>query len=99
MATFILCHGGWAGGWQWHPIPDLLRQEDHRVFTPTCTGVGQRNHLATPDVDLDTHVSDVTNVFQFEDLYDVVLVGYSYGGMVITGAVCVKDFETIRSRN
>jgi pimeloyl-ACP methyl ester carboxylesterase len=85
MATFVLCHGGWAGGWQWRIIPDLLRAKGHRVFTPTFTGMGERVHLANPDIDLDTHVTDVVNVIQFEELCDVILVGYSYGGMVITG--------------
>ena len=85
MATFVLCHGGWAGGWQWRTIPDLLRVKGHRVFTPTLTGLGERVHLAHPDVDLDTYVTDVVNVILFEELHDVVLVGYSYSGMVIAG--------------
>lgn len=85
MTTFVLCHGGWAGGWQWRPIADLLRAKSHSVFTPTFTGVGERIHLAHPDIDLDTYITDIINVIRFEALYDVVLVGYSFSGMVITG--------------
>jgi len=73
MATFVLCHGGWAGGWQWRTIPDLLRAQGHRVFTPTLTGGGERVHLAHPDVDLDTHITDVVNVILFEELRDHIL--------------------------
>ena len=83
MATFVLCHGGWAGGWQWHAIPGLLRAKSHVVFTPTYTGMGERIHLAHPDIDLDTHITDIENVIKFEQLQDVILVGYSYSGMVI----------------
>ncbi|MFL7869555.1 MAG: alpha/beta fold hydrolase [Anaerolineales bacterium] len=85
MATFVLCHGGWGGSWQWRTIPDLLRANGHRVFTPTFTGLGERIHLANPDVDLNTYITDVANVILFEELHDVVLVGYSFSGMVITG--------------
>jgi len=85
MATFVLCHGGWGGGWQWCTVADLLRANGHRVFTPTFTGLGERVHLANPDIDLNTFISDVVNVILFEELHDVVLVGYSYSGMVITG--------------
>jgi pimeloyl-ACP methyl ester carboxylesterase len=85
MATFVLCHGGWAGGWQWRTVPDLLRKNGHVVFTPTFTGLGERVHLAHPDIGLTTYVTDIVNVIQFEELYDVILVGYSFGGMVIGG--------------
>lgn len=85
MATFVLCHGAWAGGWQWRTVPDLLRVKGHRVFTPTLTGLGERVHLAHPDVDLNTYITDVVNVILFEELHDVILVGYSYSGVVITG--------------
>ena len=85
MATFVLCHGGWGGSWQWRTIPDLLRVNGHRVFTPTFTGLGERVHLANPDVDLNTFITDVVNAILFEELHDVVLVGYSYSGMVVTG--------------
>jgi pimeloyl-ACP methyl ester carboxylesterase len=85
MATFVLVHGAWHGGWCWKKVTPLLRAAGHEVYTPTLTGLGERAHLATPAVDLDTHIQDVTAVLECEDLRDVVLVGHSYGGMVITG--------------
>lgn len=85
MATFVLCHGGWAGGWQWRTIPDRLRTYGHTVYTPTFTGCGERIHLGHPDVNLETHITDIVNLFRFEQLQDAILVGYSYSGMVITG--------------
>ncbi len=81
----MLVHGSWLGGWVWRRIADPLRQAGHAVSTPTLTGLGERAHLARPEVDLDTHVQDVVNHLAFEDLADVVLVGHSYSGMVITG--------------
>ena len=85
MATFVLVHGGWAGGWQWREVASLLRAAGHEVFTPTLTGLGERVHLASPDVGLDTHIQDILMVLAYEELRDVILVGYSYSGMVITG--------------
>jgi len=85
MATFVLVHGAWSGGWCYGRAADLLRARGHRVFTPTLTGQGERSHLLTGTVNLSTHISDVTNVFHYEELRDVVLAGHSYGGMVITG--------------
>jgi pimeloyl-ACP methyl ester carboxylesterase len=85
MATFVLVHGSMHGGWCWKRVVPLLRAAGHDVFTPTLTGLGERVHLAHPDVDLDTHILDVLEVLQFENLHDVVLVGHSYGAMVITG--------------
>src|SRR5713226_3159825 len=85
MTTFLLAHGGWVGGWYWGRVTPLLGAAGHRVFTPTLTGCGERAHLINPAIDLDTHIEDVVNVIQYEDLRDVVLVGHSYGGMVITG--------------
>lgn len=85
MADLVLLHGGWAGGWQWREIANRLCAGGHQVFTPTLTGLGERVHLASPDVDLNTHIRDVVNVFLFEDLWNVILVGYSYSGMVVTG--------------
>ena len=76
MATYIIIHGAWAGGWQWRDVATRLQQTGHQVFTPTLTGLGQRVHLANPEVDLDTHIQDVANVLVYEDLYDVLLVGY-----------------------
>jgi pimeloyl-ACP methyl ester carboxylesterase len=85
MATFLLVHGGWAGGWQWREVASLLRAAGHDVFTPTLTGLGERVHLASLDVGLDTHIQDILMVLEYEELRDVILVGYSYSGMVITG--------------
>jgi len=85
MTTFVLVHGAWSGGWCYGRVADMLRARGHRVFTPTLTGQGERSHLLTGTVNLTTHVTDVTNVFHYEGLRDVVLAGHSYGGMVITG--------------
>jgi pimeloyl-ACP methyl ester carboxylesterase len=85
VATIVIVHGWWSGGWIFQPIARLLRAAGHEVYTPTLTGVGERVHLASPEVDLETHLLDIVNVLQYEDLRDVVLVGYSYGGMVVTG--------------
>ena len=84
MATFVIVHGMWSGGWYFQPIARLLRAEGHEVYTPTLTGIGERVHLGAPDVTLSTHVQDIVNVLEFEDLRSVVLVGYSYGGIVVT---------------
>lgn len=92
MSTFVLVHGGWHGGWCWKYVTPLLRAAGHEVYTPTLTGLGERVHLARPEVDLTTHVRDVVNVLEYEALRDAVLVGHSYGGMVITGvAAAVPD--------
>jgi len=84
MSTFILVHGAWHGGWCWRFVRPFLK--GHEVFAPSLTGLGERRHLARPDIDLDTHISDVVSLLEMEDLREVVLVGHSYGGMVITGA-------------
>jgi pimeloyl-ACP methyl ester carboxylesterase len=78
-------HGAWAGAWEWKRVGQLLQADGHTVYRPTLTGQGERVHLANPDIDLDTHITDVVNVILFEDLHDIVLMGHSYGGMVITG--------------
>jgi pimeloyl-ACP methyl ester carboxylesterase len=85
MATFVLVHGAWLGAHAWRWVRPLLRAAGHDVATPCLTGLGERVHLATPATNLDTHVADVAAVLHYEDLRDVVLVGHSYGGMVITG--------------
>ena len=84
-ATFVLVHGAWHGGWCWKKVTPLLRAAGHDVFAPTLTGLGERSHLLTRDVGLDTHITDIEQMLEFEDLRDVVLVGHSYAGMVITG--------------
>lgn len=87
MATFVIVPGAWGGAWSWNKlVVPLLREAGHDVYPVTLTGLGERSHLATPDVNLDTHIQDVVNVLFYEDLRDVILVGHSYGGMVITGA-------------
>ncbi len=83
--TFVLVHGAWHGGWCWRRVVRLLTDAGHEVFTPTLTGLGERAHLLRPDIDLDTHIQDVLMLLEMEDLKEVVLVGHSYGGMVITG--------------
>jgi pimeloyl-ACP methyl ester carboxylesterase len=85
MATIVLVPGAWCGGWVWRKVAPLLRVAGHDVCTPTLTGLGERVHLAHPDIDLDLHITDVANVLAFEDLRNVVLAGWSYSGMVITG--------------
>lgn len=85
MATYVIVHGGWAGGFQWKKVAAQLRANGHEVYTPTLTGLGERSHLAHPGINLDTHIQDIVNVLIFEDLQNVILAGHSYGGMVITG--------------
>ncbi len=85
MATYVLVHGGGHGGWCYQRVARLLRSAGHDVYTPTLTGLGERSHLLGPQIDLDLHVRDVVAVLHYEDLRDVILVGHSYGGMVITG--------------
>jgi pimeloyl-ACP methyl ester carboxylesterase len=85
MATFVLVHGAWGGSLLWRPVARALRQAGHEVYTPTLTGLGERKHLLSRHIDLDTHVQDVLGVIDYEDLTDLILVGHSYGGMVVTG--------------
>lgn len=96
MSTFVLVHGGGHGGWCYQPVARLLRQQEHEVYTPTLTGLGEREHLLSPAVDLNLHITDVVKLLEFEDLKNVILVGHSYGGMVITG---VADRATDRIAN
>ena len=86
MAAYVLVGGGWLGGWCWQRVARRLREEGHDAYPVTLTGLGERVHLASPEVDLATHITDVVNVIEFEDLHDVVLLGHSYGGLVVTGA-------------
>jgi len=96
MATFVLVHGAWHGGWCWRRVAERLRAGGHRVYAPTLTGLGERAHLTSPQVGLSTHVQDVLGVLHAEDLHDVVLCGHSYGGMVITG---VADAASARLKS
>ena len=86
MASFVLVHGAWHGGWCWVRTARVLRAAGHDVHAPTLTGLGDRVHLMSRAVNLETHIEDVVRVFEAEELNDVVLCGHSYGGMVITGA-------------
>lgn len=85
MALFVVAHGAWSAGWAWKKMHPLLRERGHSLLTPTYTGLGERTHLAKPDIDLDTHIADICQVLEFEDLTHVHLIGHSYGGMVATG--------------
>lgn len=86
MTTFVLVHGAWHGGWCWQRVAARLVAAGHEVHTPTLTGLGERAHLISRDVNLETHITDVAATLHYADLRDVVLVGHSYAGMVITGA-------------
>jgi pimeloyl-ACP methyl ester carboxylesterase len=85
MATYVLVHGGGHGGWCYQHVARRLRSAGHEVYTPTMTGLGERSHALSPAIDLDFHIRDIVAVLHYEDLRDVILVGHSYGGMVITG--------------
>jgi pimeloyl-ACP methyl ester carboxylesterase len=83
MTDYVVIHSAWDGSWCWTRVRRLLAAEGHRVFTPTLTGIGERSHLRSRDVDLNTHVADVANLMIWEDLREIVLVGHSYGGVVV----------------
>ena len=85
MSTFLLVPGAWLGGWCWRHVARDLCVDGHRVIPATLTGLGERAHLLSPDIDLDKHISDIVALFEYRDLHDVILVGHSYGGTVITG--------------
>jgi pimeloyl-ACP methyl ester carboxylesterase len=80
MTNFVLVHGAWIGGFCWRPNAQGLRKAGHEVYTPTLTGLGERIHLMSPSINLDTHITDIVNVIKQEELMDVVLIGHSYGG-------------------
>jgi len=86
MTAYVLVGGAWLGGWCWKPVARRLRDNGHDAYTATLTGLGERAHLATLQVDLETHITDVVNLIEYEGLRDVVLVGHSYAGLVVTGA-------------
>ena len=85
MATIVIVHGMFDGGWSWRGVKRLLEGAGHRVYATTLTGLGERAHLAHPEIDLETHIADIVNLLYFEDLADVRLVGHSYAGCIITG--------------
>ncbi len=84
MTTFVLVHGAFDGGWSWQRVARILRGQGHEVYTPTMTGTGDRAHQLSREISLETHVQDICGVFEMEGLEDVVLVGHSYGGTVVT---------------
>jgi pimeloyl-ACP methyl ester carboxylesterase len=85
MSVFVLVHGSWNGSWSWKKVTPLLLQAGHTVYAPTLTGMGDRKHLHARGITLDTHIQDIAQLLEYEDLSDVMLVGHSYGGMVISG--------------
>jgi pimeloyl-ACP methyl ester carboxylesterase len=87
--TFVLVHGAWHGGWCWSRVADRLRTAGHQVFTPTQTGLGERKHLLSKDITLDTFIKDIVNVIEAEELSNVILVGHSFGGLAISGTADV----------
>jgi pimeloyl-ACP methyl ester carboxylesterase len=83
--VFVLVHGAWHGGWCWRRVSDLLETKGHKVFSPTMTGLGACSHLLNKDVNLTTHITDIVNFIKWEDVSDIVLVGHSYGGYIVSG--------------
>jgi pimeloyl-ACP methyl ester carboxylesterase len=96
MASFVLVHGAWYGSWCWKRVRRGLQAQGHEVFTPTLTGLAERSHLLSPEVNLETHILDIVNLIRWEELTDIVLCGHSYGGCVISG-VADRIPEHIRS--
>ncbi len=95
MATFVMVHGSHCGGWVWQKVAPILRARGHEVHSPTLTGLSDRSHLANCGINLTSHITDIANLLVYEDLLNVILVGHSYGGMVITG-VAAKLPERVR---
>ena len=84
MANFVLVHGAWHGGWCWQRVTSALQAQGHRVHALTLTGLGERAHLLSPAITLDTHIDDVISAIEVEELHDVVLAVHSYAGMIGT---------------
>jgi pimeloyl-ACP methyl ester carboxylesterase len=87
MATYVLVHGAWHGGWCWKRVRQALQEQGHEVFTPTLSGLADRQHLLSPQIGLHTHIADIANLIRWEGLSNVVLCGHSYGGCVVTGVI------------
>jgi pimeloyl-ACP methyl ester carboxylesterase len=85
--TFVLVHGAWHGGWCWRRVADVLERQGHKVYAQSLTGVGDRSHLLSKDVSLDTHIADIVNLVKWEDIKDICLVAHSYGGWPASGAL------------
>ena len=96
MATFVLVHGAWHGGWCWTPLKQRLCALGHQVHTPTLTGLGERAHLLSAEITADPHATDIVNTHRWRDLRDVILVGHSYGGLIIT-SVADRCVDRIRA--
>ena len=94
--TFVLVHGAWHGGWCWRRVADRLERRGHKVYAPSLTGLADRAHLISSRVNVSTHITDIANLIRFEDLNEIVLVGHSYAGLVISG-VAERAFAQIRS--
>ena len=86
MATLVLVHGAWSGSWSWKGVAALLRAAGHEVHAPTLTGLAERSHVAACHINLSSHIADIAGLLRWNDLHDAILIGHSYGGMVITGA-------------
>ncbi|WP_210590201.1 alpha/beta fold hydrolase [Streptomyces sp. GESEQ-35] len=89
MSTFVLIHGSWGGGWVWDRMRPVLEEAGHRVLTPTLTGFAEKHDLSRPEVGLSTHVREIADLLTIEEVDNAILVGHSYGGMVITGVVAL----------
>ncbi len=96
-ATIVIVHGAWVGGWRWRGVADILTSHGHQVFTPTLTGLGEREHLTSRQVNLSLHAQDIANVVKFERLENILLVGHSYGGMPISVATGLIPEGVIQS--
>ena len=83
--TILVCHGAWSGGWSWKKMFPLAQAAGYRMVVPTYTGLGEREHLVNPAIDLETHIQDILGTIRFENLNDIILLGHSYGGMIATG--------------
>jgi pimeloyl-ACP methyl ester carboxylesterase len=96
-ATIVIVHGAWVGGWRWREVADTLRDRGHYVFTPTLTGLGDRVHLTSPEVNLSMHAQDIANTIKYEALDNIMLVAHSYGGMPVTQATELVPEGVIQS--
>ena len=83
--TFVFVPGAWDGGWDYRKVDSILTSQGNIVYRPTLTGLGERSHLANKDINLTTHITDIVNLLKFENLHNIILVGHSYGGMIISG--------------
>lgn len=89
MATFVLIHGSWGGGWTWDRVRPVLEGAGHRVLTPTLTGFAEKHDLSRPEVGLSVNVQEIADLLTTEEVDHAILVGHSYGGMVITGVAAL----------